>query len=322
MWLRPLATSGRTRHARPYCQFLRFGAEARDFVVVFLAAVFVAGFAFSLFAADFLAAPLVAVDPPALVEVLDAVVFVAARLVDVPFAADLVAAALFRAGSLAGAAFLAVFLAVVLLEAPASGRFAGAFLAVADLDRGVLVAEPSDEATVSAWAAFPDLAVFVLVVSRLEALVVAAAVPAESSLFAAPFRAVAAVRFAAGGSDEVGRLLSRSGVGWILRGAAASASLIRRSASSWVIWPRRTMYWMSSRALSTAKPARPAAAPMTSRIALAIRLLASCPISCAFAVNSARASRASAARCPGLRRVGRVGSTASAASSSGGSWWV
>ena len=99
-----------------------------------------------------------------------------------------------------------------------------------------------------------------------------------------PFDEVEADAVPAGDVDA-GRLADRGGVagragrgeGWLA--AAASASARSLSASSWVIWPRRTMYCTSSRALSTAKPASPAAAPMTSRMAPAMRLPASIPIS-------------------------------------------
>ena len=56
---------------------------------------------------------------------------------------------------------------------------------------------------------------------------------------------------------------------------ASSASRMSLSASSWVIWPRRTIYCTRSRALSTAKPASPAAALITSFMAAAILLPAS-----------------------------------------------
>src|SRR5439155_392827 len=79
------------------------------------------------------------------------------------------------------------------------------------------------------------------------------------------------------------------------------------SASSCVICPRRTMNDTRSRALSTAKPAIPAAALMTSFIAMATRLPASRLISCARSVSSAIASRASTARCPGPRFIGTAG---------------
>src|SRR3982751_4805252 len=84
----------------------------------------------------------------------------------------------------------------------------------------------------------------------------------------------------------------------------ASTSRISLSASSWVICPRRTMYWRRSRALSKTSPVRPAAAPITSFIAAAILLPASRLISCAFAAISATVSFTSAPRWPGLRRGG------------------
>ncbi|MGH7664543.1 MAG: hypothetical protein ACRENI_09655 [Gemmatimonadaceae bacterium] len=68
---------------------------------------------------------------------------------------------------------------------------------------------------------------------------------------------------------------------------ACSASRISRSASSWLIWPRRTMNWTRSRALSTANPASPVAAARTSPIADAILAPASWLICCARAVTSA-----------------------------------
>jgi len=92
---------------------------------------------------------------------------------------------------------------------------------------------------------------------------------------------------------------------------ASSASRSSRSASSWLIWPRRTMYCTRSRALSIAKAANPAAAPITSRIAPAILLPASAPISCARDVSSAMASRTSIARCPGDRRATGAAGTSS-----------
>ncbi len=80
---------------------------------------------------------------------------------------------------------------------------------------------------------------------------------------------------------------------------ASSASRMSLSASSCVIWPRRTMYCTRSRALSIAKPARPAAAPMTSFMAAATLLPASWLISCARAAISATVSRTSVLRMSG-----------------------
>jgi len=78
--------------------------------------------------------------------------------------------------------------------------------------------------------------------------------------------------------------------------AASSASRISFSPSSGDICPRLTMYCTRSRALSTAKPARPAAALITSRSAPPILFPASWEISWARAVISATASRMSVPR--------------------------
>src|SRR5438034_4104280 len=90
-------------------------------------------------------------------------------------------------------------------------------------------------------------------------------------------------------------------VAGFLLACEASTSRINLSASSWVICPRRTMYWSRSRALSRTSPVSPAAAPITSFMAAAILLPASRLISCAFAAISATVSFTSAPRCPGLR---------------------
>ena len=92
--------------------------------------------------------------------------------------------------------------------------------------------------------------------------------------------------------DAVGRTFSLAGfLPW-----ASSASRMSLSASSCVIWPRRTMYCTRSRALSMAKPARPAAALITSFIAEETLLPASWLISCARSAISATVSRMSAPR--------------------------
>src|SRR4030088_2518634 len=69
------------------------------------------------------------------------------------------------------------------------------------------------------------------------------------------------------------------------------------------------MYWRRSRALSSTRPVRPAAAPTTSFMAAAILLPASRLISCAFAAISATVSFTSAPRWPGLLRGGTTGGT-------------
>jgi hypothetical protein len=97
---------------------------------------------------------------------------------------------------------------------------------------------------------------------------------------------------------------------------AASVCWTSSSASSTPICPRRTMYWISSRQLSTANGAIPAAAPTTLRMTPAIRLPASRLISWARAAISAAVSRWSAPRCPGPRRgVGAEGGASPSASS-------
>src|SRR5688572_25453502 len=114
-----------------------------------------------------------------------------------------------------------------------------------------------------------------------------------------------------GASTAFGTVLvpgAGKGVGaFRLRPWEASTSRISLSASSCVIWPRRTMYWSRSRALSTTRPVRPAAAPTTSFIAAAILLPASRLISCAFAAISATVSFTSAPRWPGLLLGGTGG---------------
>src|SRR5687768_12590747 len=105
---------------------------------------------------------------------------------------------------------------------------------------------------------------------------------------------------AAFGSGDFLRVSDFTGFGRLA--LASSASRMSLSASSCVIWPRRTMYWTRSRALSMAKPARPTAALITSFIAAPTLVPASRLISCALAAISATVSRTSAPRWPGGRR--------------------
>jgi hypothetical protein len=108
------------------------------------------------------------------------------------------------------------------------------------------------------------------------------------------FAGAAAGRGAGGGATGALAFGIGGGAGGFGRFAAASsASFRRRSASSCVICPRRTMYCTRSRALSIANDVSPAAAPMTSRMVAVIRLDASRLISCAFAAISATVSRMS-----------------------------
>ena len=86
---------------------------------------------------------------------------------------------------------------------------------------------------------------------------------AAAAAAAASRAAFSTAAFSAAILDAVGLAFSLAGFfEW-----ASSASRISLSASSCVICPRRTMYCTRSRALSMAKPARPAAALITSFIA-------------------------------------------------------
>src|SRR5688500_4610732 len=134
---------------------------------------------------------------------------------------------------------------------------------------------------------------------------------AAATAAAASRAAFSTAAFSAAILEAVGRAFSLAGfLEW-----ASSASRISLSASSWVIWPRRTMYCTRSRALSIAKPARPAAALITSFIAEETLLPASWLMSCARSAISATVSRMSAPRCPGPRRGAGAAGAAGAASS-------
>lgn len=201
-----------------------------------------------------------------------AAVFVAVAL-DVVFAADFVA--VFAAGLRAdfAADFAAGFAAPLVVFA--------AFVAVVFLD-GVAVA-------VSPFAA--------------EGLAAGFAVGFRG-------RSVSAPVVTGGVTDETLAVAGATRGGGAGRGslrAASSAWRMSCSPSSADICPRRTMYCTRSRALSTAKPASPAAALITSRNAPPIRLPASSEISCARAVSSATVSRMS-----GLRPERRAGGAAAA----------
>ena len=89
------------------------------------------------------------------------------------------------------------------------------------------------------------------------------AIAAAAAAAAASRAAFSIAAFSAAIFDAVGRAFSLAG----FLECASSASRISLSASSCVIWPRRTMYCTRSRALSMANPASPAAALITSFIA-------------------------------------------------------
>src|SRR5258705_3134095 len=86
---------------------------------------------------------------------------------------------------------------------------------------------------------------------------------AAAAAAAASRAAFSIAAFSAAIFEAVGRAFSLAG----FFECASSASRMSLSASSCVIWPRRTMYCTRSRALSMANPASPAAALITSFIA-------------------------------------------------------